>query len=505
MGWVTNPFSFACVARARNLLRNPGSTKAVVYGVVAVALDCLSALGPLGVGLYLLLQGEFLKAIGVSTILYLYVAFFLWLWPLGFLLGWYHEGFWLSLLGNGAIALILPAPRWLISRAMQGGEAAAGFEAEEPTAVNRPAGPPGVTAVGQELSLVEAPPAVQAVSAEAPAPVVLLCEEDERKRLGLCPTSWDEYVGQAETKESLRLLVEAARAQAAPLGHILLLGPSGIGKTALAYVIARELGVRLHSIAAPGLALPTDLVAFLSEVRDGEILFLDKIHGVVPAVGEVLLQAMAEHRLSSAVGHGRTSQHPAVQLPRITVIGATAGVGALSYSLLESFVTVDHLKLYAAEDLYRMLERSAAILRARITDGAGWELARRSKGNPGFANRLLLRVRDLARASGNRLIDVAVADEALRGFGVDDRGLDALDRKILATLNSKFGGGPVGIDTLAAAAGEALESTQEAFEPFLVEGGFVHWTPDGWKASPRAYDHLQLPPPASAGGLLPAP
>jgi Holliday junction DNA helicase RuvB len=329
-----------------------------------------------------------------------------------------------------------------------------------------------------------------------------ILEEDRQVEQTLRPTAWDDYVGQASVKENMRVFIEGARARKEALDHVLLYGPPGLGKTTLAYIIASELGVSIRPTAAPVIDRPKDLAAILSSLRERDVLFIDEIHRLQPAVEETLYPVMEDYRLDLIIGQGPGAQAYKLQLPKFTLIGATTRAGLLTSPLRDRFGVVQRLDFYAPEDLFHIVRRSAGILGVTITEGGARELARRSRGTPRVANRLLRRIRDFAQVLGDGLVDEAVAARALARLEVDEHGFDAMDRRILDTIIRKFNGGPVGIETLAVAVSEERDTIEDLYEPFLIQAGFLARTPRGRTATPLAYAHLKLPPPTSPQGDL---
>ena len=329
-----------------------------------------------------------------------------------------------------------------------------------------------------------------------------LLEEDRQVEQNLRPTAWDDYVGQAAVKENMRIFIEGARGRNEALDHVLLYGPPGLGKTTLAYVIASELGVSIRPTAGPVIDRPKDLAAILSNLRERDVLFIDEIHRLQPAVEETLYPAMEDYRLDLIVGQGPAAQAYKLQLPKFTLIGATTRAGLLTSPLRDRFGVVQRLDFYTADDLFRIVQRSAAILGVQITEGGARELARRSRGTPRVANRLLRRVRDFAQVLGDGVVDEPTAVRALERLDVDEHGFDAMDRRILDTIIRKFNGGPVGIETLAVAVSEERDTIEDVYEPFLIQAGFLARTPRGRTATRLAYAHLKVTPPASLQGDL---
>jgi Holliday junction DNA helicase RuvB len=302
----------------------------------------------------------------------------------------------------------------------------------------------------------------------------------------------DDFVGQTKVKERLRIAIEAARTQGRPLDHVLLSGPPGLGKTTLAGIIAAELGVDLRITSGPALERPGDLAAILSNLEDGAVFFIDEIHRLPRAVEEVLYPAMEDFQLDIVLGKGPAAQSIRLDLPRFTLAGATTRKGKVTAPLRDRFGIDDRLDYYTGEELTEILRRSARILQVDLVDEAAVMIARRSRGTPRIANRLLARVRDFAVARSDGIVDVPTAETALRTYEVDDIGLDKLDRSILESIILKFGGGPVGLSTLAIAVAEDPETVEDAYEPFLLQIGFLQRTPRGRQATDLAYRHLGI-------------
>ncbi len=329
-----------------------------------------------------------------------------------------------------------------------------------------------------------------------------LLEEERQAEQTLRPTAWDDYVGQASVKENMRVFIEGARGRKEALDHVLLYGPPGLGKTTLAYIIASELGVSIRPTAAPVIDRPKDLAAILTNLRERDVLFIDEIHRLQAAVEETLYPAMEDYRLDLIIGQGPAAQAYKLQLPKFTLIGATTRAGLLTAPLRDRFGVVQRLDFYSPEDLFLILRRSAVILGVEVTEGGARELARRARGTPRVANRLLRRVRDFAQVLGDGVVDEGVATKALERLDVDEYGFDAMDRRILDTIIRKFNGGPVGIETLAVAVSEERDTIEDLYEPFLIQAGFLARTPRGRTATLLAYAHLKVAPPPSPQGDL---
>jgi Holliday junction DNA helicase RuvB len=326
--------------------------------------------------------------------------------------------------------------------------------------------------------------------------------EDQQVEQTLRPTRWDDYVGQAKVKENLHVFIQGAKARREALDHVLFCGPPGLGKTTLANIIASELGVNILGTSGPVLERPKDLAAILSNLRERDVLFVDEIHRLTPTVEETLYPAMEDYKLDLILGQGPTAQTYKLTLPHFTLIGATTRAGLLTSPLRDRFGVVARLDFYSDADLVQIVGRSAKILGVAITDDGAFELARRSRGTPRIANRLLRRVRDFAQVLGDGSIDKGIAHHALDRLDVDERGFDEMDRRILQTIIEKFAGGPVGIDTLAVAVSEERDTIEDVYEPFLIQLGFLARTPRGRVVTRLAYAHFGLVPPAAGQGEL---
>ncbi|HSF85034.1 MAG TPA: Holliday junction branch migration DNA helicase RuvB [Acidimicrobiia bacterium] len=323
--------------------------------------------------------------------------------------------------------------------------------------------------------------------------------EDEVIEAGLRPRRMDEFIGQHSLKERLSILVEAARGRGEPVDHVLFSGPPGLGKTSLAGIVANEMGASFRATSGPALERPGDLAAVLTNLDKGDVLFIDEVHRLPRQVEEVLYPAMEDFELDIIVGKGPAARSIRLELPHFTLVGATTRVGRVAPPLRDRFGYVARLDYYVPAELAKIVGRSAAILDVPINAEGADEIARRSRGTPRIANRLLRRVRDYATVRGDGDIDAATADKALHVFEVDHRGLDKVDRFILDAIITKFGGGPVGLSTLAIAVGEEPETVEDAYEPFLLVEGFLQRTPRGRIATPHAYAHLGLEPPQPGG------
>ena len=321
--------------------------------------------------------------------------------------------------------------------------------------------------------------------------------EDVQVDMSLRPRSLKDYVGQAKARENLQIFIEAARNRREALDHVLFYGPPGLGKTTLANIIAHEMGVNIKSTSGPVIEKTGDLAAVLTNLDEGDVLFIDEIHRLSPVVEEILYPAMEDYQLDILIGQGPSARTIKLDIPRFTLVGATTRAGLLSSPLRDRFGVICRLEFYSTEELTTIVKRSAGILNIPIDDKGAREIARRSRGTPRIVNRLLRRVRDFAQIEGNGKINHTLADRSLERLEVDQQGLDHMDRLLLLSIVDKFGGGPVGLDTLAAAIGEERDTIEEVIEPYLIQKGFLNRTPRGRMATELCFKHFHRSSPCS--------
>jgi Holliday junction DNA helicase RuvB len=343
--------------------------------------------------------------------------------------------------------------------------------------------------------------AIQSDNLSAQPPVdrivnpVSLSPNEESVERALRPKALQEYVGQQRVREQLQVFIEAARNRAESLDHVLLFGPPGLGKTTLAHIVAYEMGVNLRQTSGPVLERPGDLAALLTNLERNDVLFIDEIHRLSPVVEEILYPALEDFQIDILIGEGPGARSVKIDLQPFTLVGATTRAGMLTNPLRDRFGIVSRLDFYSAEELASIVTRSAKLLKVSITSEGAQEIACRARGTPRIANRLLRRVRDYAQVKGNGTIEKTSASDALAMLEVDPLGLDLMDRKLLEAIIHKFDGGPVGVESLAAAIGEERDTIEDVIEPYLIQRGFLHRTPRGRVATQATWRHLGLTPP----------
>jgi Holliday junction DNA helicase RuvB len=340
----------------------------------------------------------------------------------------------------------------------------------------------------------------------APAPRMVsaapVSSNEEAIERALRPKLLQEYVGQPKVREQLEIFIGAAKKRSEALDHVLLFGPPGLGKTTLSHIIAQELGVNLRSTSGPVLEKPKDLAALLTGLEKNDVLFIDEIHRLSPVVEEILYPALEDYQIDIMIGEGPAARTIKLDLQPFTLVGATTRAGMLTNPLRDRFGIVSRLEFYSAEDLLRIVMRSAGLLETPIDEAGGFEIARRSRGTPRIANRLLRRVRDYADVKGTGRITQEMAQKALAMLDVDPQGFDLMDRKLLEAVIHRFDGGPVGLDNIAASIGEERDTIEDVIEPYLIQQGFLQRTPRGRTATLAAYRHLGVTPPKSASDLF---
>ncbi len=339
-------------------------------------------------------------------------------------------------------------------------------------------------------------PAKRVISAVPASP------QEEAIERALRPKLLQEYVGQAKAREQLEIFIGAAKKRGEALDHVLLFGPPGLGKTTLSHIIAAELGVNLRQTSGPVLEKPKDLAALLTNLEKNDVLFIDEIHRLSPVVEEILYPALEDYQIDIMIGEGPAARSIKLDLQPFTLVGATTRAGMLTNPLRDRFGIVARLEFYTPGEMARIVTRSAGLLGTPMDEAGGFELARRSRGTPRIANRLLRRVRDYAEVKGDGRITKSIADKALAMLDVDPQGFDVMDRKLLEALIHRFDGGPVGLDNIAASIGEEAGTIEDVIEPYLIQQGYLQRTPRGRIATLAAYRHLGVTPPQAAGGLF---
>ncbi|CAH1660106.1 MULTISPECIES: Holliday junction branch migration DNA helicase RuvB [unclassified Chelatococcus] len=336
-----------------------------------------------------------------------------------------------------------------------------------------------------------------------PSRLVTAEKRDDDQEMSLRPLALGEFIGQAAARANLGVFIEAAKTRGDALDHVLFVGPPGLGKTTLAQIVARELGVNFRSTSGPVIAKAGDLAAQLTNLEERDVLFIDEIHRLNPAVEEILYPAMEDYQLDLIIGEGPAARSVKIDLPKFTLVGATTRQGLLTTPLRDRFGIPIRLQFYTVEELELIVSRGARVLGIGMSDDGANEIARRARGTPRIAGRLLRRVRDFAIVDGNATVTRSVADKALGLLDVDGVGLDLMDRRYLTMIATSFGGGPVGIETIAAALSEPRDAIEEIIEPFLIQKGFVQRTPRGRMLTPHAFRHLGLAEPTREGPQMP--
>ena len=347
-----------------------------------------------------------------------------------------------------------------------------------------------------DFDMSDLPPARRIMSAAPASP------KEEAIERALRPKLFDDYVGQTKAREQLEIFIGAAKKRSEALDHVLLFGPPGLGKTTLSHIIAHELGVNMRQTSGPVLEKPKDLAALLTNLEKNDVLFIDEIHRLSPVVEEILYPALEDYQIDIMIGEGPAARSIKLDLQPFTLVGATTRAGMLTNPLRDRFGIVARLEFYTPEELARIVKRSAGLLKVPTDVAGGFEIARRSRGTPRIANRLLRRVRDYADVKGRGEITLDIANMALAMLDVDPQGFDVMDRKLLEAVIHRFDGGPVGLDNIAASIGEERDTIEDVIEPYLIQQGFLQRTPRGRIATLAAYRHLGVTPPQSDAGLF---
>ena len=356
--------------------------------------------------------------------------------------------------------------------------------------------PSFMTIQTDDFNLADLPPSRRVMSAAPDSP------KEEAMERALRPKLFDEYVGQAKVREQLEIFIGAAKKRSEALDHVLLFGPPGLGKTTLSHIIAHELGVNMRQTSGPVLEKPKDLAALLTNLEKNDVLFIDEIHRLSPVVEEILYPALEDYQIDIMIGEGPAARSIKLDLQPFTLVGATTRAGMLTNPLRDRFGIVARLEFYTAEELARIVRRSAGLLNVPTDEEGGFEIARRSRGTPRIANRLLRRVRDFADVKGKGEITLEIANKALAMLDVDPQGFDVMDRKLLECVIHRFDGGPVGLDNIAASIGEERDTIEDVIEPYLIQQGYLQRTPRGRIATLAAYRHLGVAPPAAGNELF---
>ena len=346
------------------------------------------------------------------------------------------------------------------------------------------------------FDLSDLPQSKRVISAAPASP------QEEAIERALRPKLFDEYVGQTKVREQLEIFIDAAKKRSEALDHVLLFGPPGLGKTTLSHIIAHELGVNMRQTSGPVLEKPKDLAALLTNLEKNDVLFIDEIHRLSPVVEEILYPALEDFQIDIMIGEGPSARSIKLDLQPFTLIGATTRAGMLTNPLRDRFGIVSRLEFYTSQELAKIVKRSAALLNVPADEEGGFEIARRSRGTPRIANRLLRRVRDYADVKGKGRITLEIANKALAMLDVDPQGLDIMDRKMLEAVIHRFDGGPVGLDNIAASIGEERDTIEDVIEPYLIQQGYLQRTPRGRIATLAAYRHLGMTPPTRGNELF---